>query len=699
MPDNENLFDKLSYILFENPDAEDRTLVRKIYFKYLAAFEVKHGSQWFKTEALRKFPAKNSENYYHSIINKAKVQALVNQRRLRREEKRLLREEKQLQENLTSLAMVRPRKIKTNSAAASVNDVVVRVGQRFYKYFYDANDCYRGKIVERKKSGNFLVEFTIPERFKCFKEEIAETNIKEFILTGRTVEEAEAAYKIGICQGCQRATDSQCLIMCVLCQNPVHNRVPCMNYLQLQATNDRDFFCEECVREKDSVNLYGFGFSEGPEYSLPEYKALNRLLLEEFDLYSSDELTEEEYYSALNNSGKPLHLLYRKDLEVQYGSDLDSSVLGSGFAVSRDSCERELKLKNLKSEISTMETGSDNANGALKKLVREIQLLEKLSEDERHPWNVTNIPKANGSLLQFVEEDITGVKIPWVYMGMKYSSFCFHTEDHYFASINYHHTGAAKTWFGIPGHQAHVFEEACRQLAPELFELRKDLLAGIVTQFQVKDLMEAAKLLGKELDVYHVKQEPGEFVITFPRAYHGGFNHGFNCAEAVNFATASWIPFGLDAFYDYRILRKIPVINYEQFIYKLCKLSLDTKSMSQDIVANLFDVLRKLLQREEKVRNLDTTRGLKPEVCEKLKEGNQICSHCNTFLYFSCFFWSEKYFCVDHLPEEAIGAKLLFGETVDSIKAVLMQGKKDLLIEDKENYNIKTASTFTQKKE
>lgn len=40
-------------------------------------------------------------------------------------------------------------------------------------------------------------------------------------------------------------------------------------------------------------------------------------------------------------------------------------------------------------------------------------------------------------------------------------------------------------------------------------------------------------------------QEPRHFVVTFPQSYHGGFSTGFNCGEAVNFAAADWIPFGL----------------------------------------------------------------------------------------------------------------------------------------------------------
>lgn len=64
-------------------------------------------------------------------------------------------------------------------------------------------------------------------------------------------------------------------------------------------------------------------------------------------------------------------------------------------------------------------------------------------------------------------------------------------------------------------------------------------------------------------------QEPGEFVITFPRAYHGGFNMGFNCAEAVNFAPADWLRFGELSRERYRAFRKPSLLCHEWLLFKV----------------------------------------------------------------------------------------------------------------------------------
>jgi [histone H3]-trimethyl-L-lysine4 demethylase len=46
------------------------------------------------------------------------------------------------------------------------------------------------------------------------------------------------------------------------------------------------------------------------------------------------------------------------------------------------------------------------------------------------------------------------------------------------------------------------------------------------------------------IPVSTVLQTAGTFVVVLSSAFHYGFNHGENCAEAVNFALAEWLPTG-----------------------------------------------------------------------------------------------------------------------------------------------------------
>ncbi|CRJ89849.1 hypothetical protein BN1723_017018, partial [Verticillium longisporum] len=153
------------------------------------------------------------------------------------------------------------------------------------------------------------------------------------------------------------------------------------------------------------------------------------------------------------------------------------------------------------------------------------------------PWNLNLLPLHPESLFRHIKSDISGMTVPWVYVGMIFSTFCWHNEDHYAYSANYQHFGATKTWYGIPGEDAEKFETAMREAVPELFETQPDLLFQLVTLLTPEQLKKAG------VRVFALDQRAGQFVITFPQAYHAGFNHGFNFNEAVNFAPCDWEPF------------------------------------------------------------------------------------------------------------------------------------------------------------
>jgi hypothetical protein len=78
--------------------------------------------------------------------------------------------------------------------------------------------------------------------------------------------------------------------------------------------------------------------------------------------------------------------------------------------------------------------------------------------------------------------------------------------------------------------------------------------------------------------VYKIVHEPGTFVLTWPQAYHGGFSSGFNVGEAVNFATADWIPHGSGADESYRILARRSVFSHTRLLFVLANHMSDVTS-------------------------------------------------------------------------------------------------------------------------
>ena len=108
-------------------------------------------------------------------------------------------------------------------------------------------------------------------------------------------------------------------------------------------------------------------------------------------------------------------------------------------------------------------------------------------------------------------------------------------------SINYMHHGAAKQWYAAPQRSATLVEMVAAQSLPDTHASCRNFLRHKTT------LIAPEVLVNNGVPLCHLRQVPGDFVITFPRAYHFGFNCGLNCAESTNFALHSWLPLGRTA--------------------------------------------------------------------------------------------------------------------------------------------------------
>ncbi|WOH07972.1 hypothetical protein DCAR_0727407 [Daucus carota subsp. sativus] len=76
-------------------------------------------------------------------------------------------------------------------------------------------------------------------------------------------------------------------------------------------------------------------------------------------------------------------------------------------------------------------------------------------------------------------------------------------------------------------------------------------------------------ILNAGIPCYRLVQNPGEFIVTFPRAYHSGFSHGFNCSEASNIATPEWLLFTGEAEIRRAAENNPPSVSHIQLLYDL----------------------------------------------------------------------------------------------------------------------------------
>ncbi|KAL1664298.1 hypothetical protein GGF50DRAFT_101902 [Schizophyllum commune] len=410
------------------------------------------------------------------------------------------------------------------------------------------------------------------------------------------------------CEICHKKNNEKQMLLCDGCDCGFHTF--CLDP-PLEAIPKEQWFCFACL----SGTGGDYGFDEGEEHCLSSFQTrdneFRRMWFEGHPPpadYPKGPVTNKignvevpEYY--LEEEFWRLVQSTQETVEVEYGADVHSATHGSA--------------------MPTLETHP----------------LDPYSKDQ---WNLNNIPIVADSLLRYIKSDISGMTVPWTYVGMTFSTFCWHNEDHYTYSINFMHWGETKTWYGIPGDDAERFEAAMKREAPDLFEAQPDLLFQLVTLMNPKHVRDAG------VRVYACNQRAGEFVLTFPKSYHAGFNHGLNFNEAVNFALPDWLSYDRDCVERYRRHRKMPVFSHDELLVTITQQAQTVKAAMW-----LLDSLKEMTDREMADRQSVRARGIKERVeAEDRPEEQYQCAVCKVFCYLSqvvCSCSPTRVVCAEHV--------------------------------------------------
>ncbi|XP_075774753.1 LOW QUALITY PROTEIN: lysine-specific demethylase 5C-like [Pelodiscus sinensis] len=435
-----------------------------------------------------------------------------------------------------------------------------------------------------------------------------------------------------VCRICARGDEDDKLLLCDGCDDNYH--IFCL-LPPLPEIPKGLWRCPKCVMAECKRPPEAFGFEQATrEYTLQSFGEMA-------DTFKADyfnmpvhmvptELVEKEFWRLVNS--------IEEDVTVEYGADIHSKEFGSGFPIS----DSKRRLSPEEEEYA--------ASG----------------------WNLNVMPVLQQSVLCHINADISGMKVPWLYVGMVFSAFCWHIEDHWSYSINYLHWGEPKTWYGVPSFAAEHLEDVMKKLTPELFESQPDLLHQLVT------LMNPNTLMAHGVPVVRTNQCAGEFVITFPRAYHSGFNQGYNFAEAVNFCTADWLPAGRQCIEHYRRLRRYCVFSHEELI---CKMAACPEKLDLNLAAAVHKEMFILVQEERKLRKALLDKGVteaEREAFELLPDDERQCDKCKTTCFLSalaCYDCPSRLVCLYHIHDlckcPSSRQYLRYRYTLDELPAML----------------------------
>ncbi|XP_050300951.1 uncharacterized protein LOC126739349 [Anthonomus grandis grandis] len=262
--------------------------------------------------------------------------------------------------------------------------------------------------------------------------------------------------------------------------------------------------------------------------------------------------------------------------------------------------------------------------------------VSKNSPFARHPWNLKVLSNNSSSVLRSLGP-VMGVTIPTLHVGMVFSACCWYRDPHGLPWVEYLHTGGNKIWYGIPSSSCEVFHAAMQKLVPSYCRDKELWLPSDTA------MVPPGMLLEHNVSLCRTIQEPGQFIVVFPKVFTSSISTGYVVSESVYFAPLHWLKTAKNLFTDLKNSCEPSMFSLDKLFVCIAN---DTRSsvealrvilpFVEDLVSKETENRRRLREfseiEEEKINTVDP-----PTKKKKIQsvDGDFECEICRTNLYVS----------------------------------------------------------------
>ncbi|CAH1970483.1 unnamed protein product [Acanthoscelides obtectus] len=219
--------------------------------------------------------------------------------------------------------------------------------------------------------------------------------------------------------------------------------------------------------------------------------------------------------------------------------------------------------------------------------------VSKNSPFARHAWNLKVLTNNCGSVLRSLGP-VMGVTVPTLHVGMVFSACCWYRDPHGLPWIEYLHTGGSKIWYGIPNTTSDQFRAALQKLVPNCCRDKELWLPSDTVMIPPSLLIENGVSLCRAV------QEPGQFVVVFPKVFTSSISTGYVVSESVYFAPPYWLKSARNLFDVLRNSCEPSMFSLDRLLINIAN---DTRSS--------IDILRQVLPHVQDLCNKETEKRTK----------------------------------------------------------------------------------------